>query len=159
MWAAAILRKRAALRCDMDKRRFAYKGSEVGLLKYMEGSKKRFAAYQRSYHWKQENCGQLFGDLATVVRTERKSHFFGSIVSADQTNGRYAEHLVVDGQQRLTPVWTKALVDDHEQIHARWLERLANLTPGFPGDGLSLRRGKMGRRDFGGALRTEFSIA
>ena len=94
-----------------------------------------------------------------MVRTERKSHFFGSIVSADQTDGRYAEHLVVDGQQRLTPVWTKALVDDHEQIHARWLERLANLTPGFPGDGLSLRRGKMGRRDFGGALRTEFSIA
>ena len=67
MWAAAILRKRAALRCDMDKRRYAYKGSEVGLLKYMEGSKKRFAAYQRSYHWKQENCGRLFGDLATVV--------------------------------------------------------------------------------------------
>ena len=82
------------------------KGSEARLLEYMEGSKKRFVipVYQRSYDWKQENCKQLFDDLETVVRTNRKSHFFGSIVSAYQPNGRYTEYLVIDGQQRLTTV-------------------------------------------------------
>ena len=82
------------------------KGSEARLLEYMEGSKKRFVipVYQRSYDWKLENCKQLFDDLVTVVRTKRTSHFFGSIVSAYQPNGRYTEYLVIDGQQRLTTV-------------------------------------------------------
>ena len=70
------------------------KGSEARLLEYMEGSKKRFVipVYQRSYDWKLENCKQLFDDLVTVVRTKRTSHFFGSIVSAYQPNGRYTEY-------------------------------------------------------------------
>lgn len=82
------------------------KGSEARLLEYMEGSKKRFVipVYQRSYDWKIENCKQLFDDLVTVVRTRRKSHFFGSMVSAYQPNGRYTAYLVIDGQQRLTTV-------------------------------------------------------
>ena len=82
------------------------RGSEAKLLEYMEGSKKRFVipVYQRNYDWKTENCKQLYDDLVTVVKTNRRSHFFGSIVSSYQPNGRYTEYLVIDGQQRLTTV-------------------------------------------------------
>lgn len=82
------------------------KGSETKLLEYMEGAKKRFVipVYQRNYDWKNENCKQLYDDLVKVVKNKRKSHFFGSIVSSYQPNGRYTEYLVIDGQQRLTTV-------------------------------------------------------
>lgn len=82
------------------------KGSEAKLLEYMEGAKKRFVipVYQRNYDWKTENCKQLYDDLVKVVRHNRRSHFFGSIVSSYQPNGRYTEYLVIDGQQRLTTV-------------------------------------------------------
>ena len=82
------------------------KGSETKLLEYMEGAKKRFVipVYQRNYDWKTENCKQLYDDLVKVALNHRKSHFFGSIVSSYQPNGRYTEYLVIDGQQRLTTV-------------------------------------------------------
>ena len=82
------------------------KGSETKLLEYLEGSKKRFVipVYQRNYEWKRENCAQLFDDLIDVARNGRYSHFFGSIVSSYQPNGRYTEYLVIDGQQRLTTI-------------------------------------------------------
>ena len=40
--------------------------------------------YQRKYSWKQNNCIQLFNDLVSVVKEHRGSHFFGSIVSANE---------------------------------------------------------------------------
>ena len=82
------------------------RGNEAKLLEYMEGAKKRFVipVYQRNYDWKTENCKQLYDDLISVVRHQRSSHFFGSIVSQYQPNGRYSEYLVIDGQQRLTTV-------------------------------------------------------
>lgn len=82
------------------------KGSECRLIEYMEGSKKRFIipVYQRNYDWKTENCKQLFDDLIKVKRDNRKSHFFGSIVSVYEPSGRNTEFLVIDGQQRLTTV-------------------------------------------------------
>jgi len=72
----------------------------------MEGAKKRFVipVYQRNYNWKTENCKQLFDDLLKIIRNGRKSHFFGSIVSVFNPEGRYTEFLVIDGQQRLTTV-------------------------------------------------------
>lgn len=81
-------------------------GSETRLVEYMDGSKKRFVipVYQRNYDWKTENCKQLFDDLVKVVRNKRKSHFFGSIVSVYNPDGRNTEFLVIDGQQRLTTV-------------------------------------------------------
>ena len=59
------------------------KGSETKLITYMEGADKRFVipVYQRNYDWKIENCKQLYDDLVKVVRSNRKNHFFGSIVS------------------------------------------------------------------------------
>ncbi len=82
------------------------RGNEAKLLEYMEGAKKRFVipVYQRNYDWKIDNCKQLYDDLVRVVRHHRPTHFFGSIVSQYQPNGRYSEYLVIDGQQRLTTV-------------------------------------------------------
>lgn len=82
------------------------KGSECRLIEYMDGSKKRFVipVYQRNYSWTVENCRQLYDDLIKVVKNNRKSHFFGSLVSVYEPCGRNTEFLVIDGQQRLTTV-------------------------------------------------------
>lgn len=80
-------------------------GQECKFVKYMEGSDKRFVipVYQRNYDWKIENCKQLYDDLVKIIKENRRSHFFGSIVSKynQDSNGEY---LIIDGQQRLTTV-------------------------------------------------------
>ncbi len=82
------------------------KGSECKFLKFMEGSGKRFVipVYQRNYDWKTEQCKQLFDDLVKIIRNNRRSHFFGSVVSVYNPDGRNDEFLIIDGQQRLTTV-------------------------------------------------------
>lgn len=82
------------------------KGSETKLVAFMQGSDKRFVipVYQRNYDWKMENCKQLFDDLKKVVKTHRKSHFFGSIVSVYNPDGENMEFQIIDGQQRLTTI-------------------------------------------------------
>lgn len=82
------------------------KGSECRLIEYMNGSMKRFIipVYQRNYDWKTENCKQLYDDLVKVIKNNRRSHFFGSLVSVFEPSGRNTEFLVIDGQQRLTTV-------------------------------------------------------
>jgi len=67
------------------------KGSELRLIEYMEGSKKRFIipVYQRNYDWKIENCKQLYDDLVKVIKQNRKSHFFGSLVSVYNPRKKY----------------------------------------------------------------------
>lgn len=82
------------------------KGSECRLIEYMDGSKKRFIipVYQRNYDWKIENCKRLYDDLVKTIKTNRKSHFFGSVVSVYEPSGRNTDFLVIDGQQRLTTI-------------------------------------------------------
>lgn len=82
------------------------KGSECKFVKYMEGADKRFVipVYQRNYDWKIENCKQLYDDLVKIIKTGRRSHFFGSLVSVYNPDGHNEEFLVIDGQQRLTTV-------------------------------------------------------
>ena len=82
------------------------KGSECRLIEYMDGSNKRFIipVYQRNYDWKIENCKQLYDDLVKVIKNDRRSHFFGSMVSVYEPSGKNMEFLVIDGQQRLTTV-------------------------------------------------------
>ena len=79
------------------------KGSASHLLEFLEGSRKRFIipVYQRNYDWKQENCKQLFDDLVQVIRENKQSHFFGSIVSYAHLRD---EVVLIDGQQRITTV-------------------------------------------------------
>ena len=82
------------------------KGSEEWLVRYMEGASKHFIipVYQRNYDWKTEQCKQLYDDLVKVIQQERKSHFFGSIVSVSDPDGKMLDFLIIDGQQRLTTV-------------------------------------------------------
>lgn len=82
------------------------KGSEAKMIEYMEGAGKRYVipVYQRKYDWKEDNCSQLYEDLKKIVRDNRESHFFGSIVSSVIGNGASTEYHIIDGQQRLTTV-------------------------------------------------------
>lgn len=82
------------------------KGSEARLLGFMEGADKRYIipVYQRKYDWKIENCNKLYEDLKKIIRNERSSHFFGSIVSQVVPDGSKIEYHIIDGQQRLTTV-------------------------------------------------------
>ena len=81
------------------------KGSEKKLASYMQGADKRFIipVYQRNYDWKQDNCKQLYDDLVKIIKKDRKSHFFGSVVSV-HTDGEDNEFLIIDGQQRVTTI-------------------------------------------------------
>lgn len=114
------------------------RGSGIRLLNFMEGADKRFIipVYQRNYDWKRENCEQLYDDLKKVVRENRPSHFFGSIVYASEGNGAGTDCNIIDGQQRLTTVTLLLLAmrdlvrrglvgTSHdrldEQIEQRWL--------------------------------------
>ena len=80
------------------------KGYAKPLHEFIEGHKIQFVipVYQRNYDWLIDNCDQLFSDLVKLSRSNRRSHFFGSIVtsSADSSYNR----LVIDGQQRLTTI-------------------------------------------------------
>lgn len=80
------------------------KGYAKPLNEFIEGHKIQFVipVYQRNYDWLIDNCDQLFSDLVKLSRSNRCSHFFGSIVtsSADSSYNR----LVIDGQQRLTTI-------------------------------------------------------
>ena len=80
------------------------KGDAQPLIKYFDGSDKRFIIplYQRNYDWKEENCEQLFQDLIKLHNSDRKSHFFGSIVSSVQSGTE--DRFIIDGQQRITTV-------------------------------------------------------
>ena len=82
------------------------KGNETRLIQFMDGSTKRFVipVYQRNYDWRQENCKQLFDDLVKTIKSNRDTHFFGSIVSVYSPSGATMEFLIVDGQQRLTTI-------------------------------------------------------
>ena len=80
------------------------KGDAQPLIKFFDGSDKRFIIplYQRNYDWKEDNCEQLFQDLMKLHKSDRRSHFFGSIVSCIHagTEDRY----IIDGQHRITTV-------------------------------------------------------
>lgn len=71
-------------------------GNAAKLVSYMEGSDKRFIipVYQRNYDWKHDNCKQLYDDLIRVIKSGRKSHFFGSIVSV-HNDGAFNEFLLL----------------------------------------------------------------
>lgn len=82
------------------------KAYEKDFLRFLEGSDKNFIipVYQRNYDWKKEQCKQLFEDLLEIRRRNFRKHFFGSIVSLYDPNGRNGDYLIIDGQQRITTV-------------------------------------------------------
>ncbi len=82
------------------------KGEARRLLHFMDGSDKRFIipVYQRNYDWKIAHCTQLYDDLVRITKTNRESHFFGSIVSSLTAAGGANDLLIIDGQQRITTI-------------------------------------------------------
>ncbi len=60
------------------------KGYAKPLHEFIEGHKIQFVipVYQRNYDWLIDNCDQLFSDLVKLSRSNRCSHFFGSIVTS-----------------------------------------------------------------------------
>lgn len=82
------------------------KGDAKQLIEFLDGAKNRFIipVYQRNYDWTEKQCSQLFEDLIQVVQENRKSHFFGSIVSTHATEGSKSDYLIIDGQQRITTI-------------------------------------------------------
>ena len=80
--------------------------------------------YQRNYSWKLENCSQLFADLVKLKNSQRKGHFFGSIVTAPAGSG--LDRLIIDGQQRLTTTSLlmlaaiKAVKDGKMKVNEEW---------------------------------------
>lgn len=76
------------------------------LLKFLDGSDNRYIipVYQRNYDWKPKQCEQLFNDLVQIIKKDRKTHFFGSIVTSSANKGGKSDYLVIDGQQRITTI-------------------------------------------------------
>ena len=82
------------------------RANEKLLLRFLESSDTNFVipVYQRNYDWKKEQCKQLYDDCINVIKNNYKTHFFGTIVSIYNDNGRNREYLIIDGQQRITTV-------------------------------------------------------
>jgi uncharacterized protein with ParB-like and HNH nuclease domain len=82
------------------------KGDAKPLVKFLEGADNRFIipVYQRNYDWKQNNCKQLYNDLIKIIKDNRESHFFGSIVSTLYDGAGSSDYLIIDGQQRITTI-------------------------------------------------------
>lgn len=76
------------------------------LLKFLDGSDNRYIipVYQRNYDWRPKQCEQLFNDLVQIIKKNRKTHFFGSIVTSSANKGGKSDYLVIDGQQRITTI-------------------------------------------------------
>jgi uncharacterized protein with ParB-like and HNH nuclease domain len=93
------------------------KAGENKLIRFLEGHDKNFVipVYQRNYDWNKENCKQLFNDLKDVIKNNRKSHFFGSIVYIyNEENDDGQEFIIIDGQQRITTLTLLMLALLHE---------------------------------------------
>ncbi|WP_106813991.1 DUF262 domain-containing protein [Microbacterium timonense] len=59
--------------------------------------------YQRQYRWDIGGCEQLLADIRAVADLDdRHMHFIGSILSSSSREGRDAELVLIDGQQRTT---------------------------------------------------------
>ena len=76
------------------------------LIEFLDGAKNRFIipVYQRNYDWSTKQCKQLFDDLLQIISKNRKTHFFGSIVSTRGKHSSKSDFLIIDGQQRITTI-------------------------------------------------------
>lgn len=61
--------------------------------------------YQRAYSWDEEQCAQLWDDVINISKTEKATHFTGSVVWVNNDGimpGGQTPLLLIDGQQRTT---------------------------------------------------------
>lgn len=70
-------------------------GNVIPLSQLMQGGGARFIipVYQRNYDWKKANCKKLYDDLIDVSQTDKKKHFFGSIVY--KPSGMMSEVIII----------------------------------------------------------------
>ncbi len=85
------------------------KATEARFLNFLRGSQQFvIPIYQRTYSWTKRECSQLWDDIKHAGSNEAtKSHFMGSVVYIDEGISQISgisQHLVIDGQQRLTTV-------------------------------------------------------
>ena len=81
------------------------KGEETRLTKMIRGADLlSIPVYQRDYNWGKEQCRQLYDDLISVILHNRPTHFFGSVVDAQDPNGGKDDYIIIDGQQRITTI-------------------------------------------------------
>ena len=68
--------------------------------------------YQRRYSWEKKHCEKLLEDIMDIGKSNKPSHFMGSIVFKT-SRGRMTNLSIIDGQQRITTMTMlfAALVD------------------------------------------------
>ena len=59
--------------------------------------------YQRNYDWRIEHCQQLLDDIKRIHKDNVDIHFFGSIVTRQESLSS-DNILIIDGQQRITTI-------------------------------------------------------
>ncbi len=61
------------------------------LLKFLDGSDNRYIipVYQRNYDWRPKQCEQLFNDLVQIIKKDRKTHFFNTVVLTNEKASCY----------------------------------------------------------------------
>ena len=81
-------------------------GEAKFLLKFLDGSDNRYIipVYQRNYDRRPKQCEQFFNDLVQIIKKDRKTQFFGSIVTSSANKGGKSDYLVIDDQQRITTI-------------------------------------------------------
>lgn len=90
--------------------------------------------YQRRYSWEKKHCEKLLEDIMDIGKSDKPSHFIGSIVF-QTTRERVTNLSIIDGQQRITTMTMliAALVDylfknpqDAERIEVEDAEEVAD---------------------------------
>ena len=86
----------------------------TSLINFISGEKIfSIPVYQRNYDWRKEHCEQLFKDIEKIADAGKETtHFIGTVIF-QKKNDADVNHVIVDGQQRLTSVilLAKAIYD------------------------------------------------
>jgi uncharacterized protein with ParB-like and HNH nuclease domain len=85
------------------------RATETSLLKFLqEPMQLIISGDQRTYHWTEKQCRQLWGDIVRIAENESvPSHFIGSIIYVEKgilPATSVPQLLLLDGQQRLATI-------------------------------------------------------
>ena len=85
------------------------KANELPITTFLQAPNVQFVipVYQRNYDWTSNECKELLNDIISVEKTNRGTHFIGSIVFIHEgaySTSEVKELVIIDGQQRLTTI-------------------------------------------------------
>ena len=85
------------------------KANELPIINFLQAPNVQFIipVYQRNYDWTNNECKELLNDIITVEKTNKGTHFIGSIVFIHEgvhSTSEVKELVIIDGQQRLTTI-------------------------------------------------------